>query len=113
LYECRLSPDGRTLVTSVDSIDDKSNKKYRHLFVRSTGSGSLRQFTRGDHSDFNPQYSPDGKLIAFLSSRKGRPQIWLIPVDGGEAWQLTELKGSVTSFEWSPDSRRIVLSFVP
>ncbi|MCB1216185.1 S9 family peptidase [bacterium] len=113
MYECRLSPDGRQLVTSVDSIDPKSNKKYRHLFVRPVGQGSLRQFTRGDHSDFSPQYSPDGKLIAFLSSRRGRPQLWLIPVDGGEAWQLTELKGSVTSFEWSPDSKRIVFSFSP
>lgn len=113
LYECRLSPDGNTLVTSVDSIDSKSNKKYRHLFIRPTGSGSLRQFTRGEQNDSNPKFSPDGKLIAFLSSRKGRPQLWLIPVDGGEAWQLTELKGSVTAFEWSPDSKKIAFSFVP
>ncbi|MCC7476905.1 S9 family peptidase [bacterium] len=113
--ELELSPDGRTLLTSISAINNKDeNKKYSNLYVRPLGAGaSLKQFTRGEFSDMRPRFSPDGKLIAFSSSRSGSMQLHLIPTDGGESWQLTKLKGSVGVFEWSPDSKSIVFTFTP
>ena len=59
-----------------------------------------------------PRWSPDGKYISFLSSRPGPAkgtQVWVLERSGGEARQLTQLKGGVTSYQWSPDSTRLAL----
>ena len=57
---------------------------------------------------FCPQYSPDGKHLAFASNRGGPPEIWLSNADGQGIMQLTNLRGLATgSPTWSPDSRKI------
>ena len=78
------------------------------------GSGNF-QITFAEKSSNNPQWSPDGKWIAFTSSRGAaapgqsapRNQVWRIRVDGGEAEQLTEAKAGVSDFRWSPDGKWI------
>src|SRR4029453_11542959 len=56
-------------------------------------------------------WSPDGKYLAFLSSRQGAKgaQIWLMNRAGGEAVKLTEVKGGISDYAWSPDSKRFIL----
>lgn len=69
-----------------------------------------RRLTRG-FRDTSPKYSPDGTVLAFLrASQGGKPQIFISDSRGGEARQLTDQKLGVSEFEWSPDSRRIVLT---
>jgi Tol biopolymer transport system component/DNA-binding winged helix-turn-helix (wHTH) protein len=58
-------------------------------------------------ADFDPQYSPDGKKIAFISTRTGKSQIWLCDDDGANTFQLTSLDGAIQSLAWSPDGKRI------
>src|SRR5207253_1121130 len=70
--------------------------------------------TTAQARDASPQWSPDGRRIAFLSTRRGKPQIFLIPVDGGEARPLTALPQGVGSGPaWSPDGQRIAFSANP
>jgi len=58
----------------------------------------------------HPRWSPDGKLLAFLSERnEGKKQVWLLNRLGGEAQQLTDTVQDVEDFSWSPDGRRLVL----
>jgi len=60
----------------------------------------------------HPRWSQDGKWIAFLSGREDEneiDQLWILPIGGGEAEKLTDTKGGVEDFAWSPDSKRIVL----
>ena len=64
------------------------------------GASGAAQLTRGDKSCDNPQWSPDGKTIAFTSNRGGKNNVWLIPADGGEAEQLTDVKSGVGSHRW-------------
>jgi Tol biopolymer transport system component len=70
-------------------------------------SREARQFTNSTKSEFSPRWSPDGKMLAFISDREERPQIFLMKVNGGEATQLTEGKNGIRSFEWSPDGKQI------
>jgi dipeptidyl aminopeptidase/acylaminoacyl peptidase len=74
------------------------------------GSGPPRQLTAGTSKDKQPRWSPDGQRIAFLSDRAGLNQIFLIRPDGGEARQLSFFKGGVSSFEWSPDGKQLLLT---
>ena len=56
--------------------------------------------TTGEKGDNHPRWSPDGTEIAFLSSRDGAPQIYILPVDGGEARPVTDFPGGVGDFMW-------------
>jgi dipeptidyl aminopeptidase/acylaminoacyl peptidase len=65
-------------------------------------------FTGGKH-DSSPRFSPDGGYLAFLRpDEKQRRQIWIIPMHGGEARQLTAAPGGAGEFAWSPDGTRLV-----
>ena len=66
--------------------------------------------TRLDHF---PQYSPDGKRIAFASNRSGSHEIWLCEADGSNAVKLTSFGGPMSNPAWSPDGRRIAFNARP
>ncbi|HEX9743795.1 MAG TPA: DPP IV N-terminal domain-containing protein, partial [bacterium] len=110
----RLSPDGENVIYAVQRVDKKTEKKFSNLWIAPTGRGAPRQFTYGDHTDAAPRWSPDGKTIAFISNRHNErePQIYLIPVDGGEARKLTDMKGTIADFKWSPDSSKFLVTFI-
>ncbi|MEO5964722.1 MAG: S9 family peptidase, partial [Candidatus Limnocylindrales bacterium] len=88
------------------------------------GSSPARQVTIGARADRHPRFSPDGTTLAFISDRRlyaeyepGRPrdtkdrddcfQVFLLPLEGGEARRLSDLPKGVTEFEWSPDGRSL------
>jgi dipeptidyl aminopeptidase/acylaminoacyl peptidase len=103
-----LSPDGKLLVFTSTLKSLAKNAVQSNLYVdRVYEEGKARRFTFTDKKDFQPKFSPDGKTIAFLSTRAGAPQIWTIPVDGGEAKKLTDFPTGINAFNWSPDGGRI------
>lgn len=108
----RCSPDGRSVAYVVSSIDVKEDKSSAHIWLAGFDGKSDRQVTFGAESESQPRWSPDGKFLAFTSSRPGPAkgnQIWLLDQQGGEAFQLTDLKGRLQDYEWSPDSKRFAL----
>ena len=121
----RLSPDGRSVVTSVKTVAPGFDG-YRHaLWIVPTDGGEARQLTIGAKNDWHARWSPDGRTLAFLSDRRSvveeEParagidpredvvQVYLLPVDGGEARRLTDLPRGVTGLEWSPDGSQLVV----
>lgn len=113
VHDARFSPDGLKIVYSVSHIDGEKDDEKEHmtLWLMTLETGESRQLTSGQTSDSSPQWSPDGKQIAFVSARNGKPQIYLIPVDGGEAQTLTKLKQGVGGGpEWSPDGKYIAFT---
>jgi len=106
--DSNLSPDGRWIAYVHLSIDRAENC-YRSAIWLTDGT-TRKQFTAGTHRDSAPRWSPDGRMLAFVSTRNGKPQIYVIPVDGGEARQLTHMENGATSPAWSPDGTRIAFN---
>jgi dipeptidyl aminopeptidase/acylaminoacyl peptidase len=109
--EVRLAPDGQNVIYTVQRVDKKTEKKYTNLWVAPVSGGEPRQFTSGDQHDAGGRWSPDGKLIAFLSDRgdKEKPaQIHLLPFNGGEASRLSQIDGEIGEMSWSPDGKQIL-----
>ncbi|MGZ7046497.1 MAG: TolB family protein, partial [Candidatus Aminicenantales bacterium] len=104
--ELQLSPDGRRLALVV-SEPAKPSGQRRNIWIYDLPGRSLKPFTGSAKSDSRPRWSPDGRTLAFLSNRDGESQIYLIPVDGGEARALTESKTGISSFDWAPDGNRL------
>ena len=116
-----ISPDGEWVAYSVKSTNIDKDETSSDLFmVKWNGSTRIQLTHTEDSSEGSPRFSPDGNYLAFITSRsdgageesddpKAKSQVWLINRSGGEAKRLTELAGGVSSFEWSPDSRRLVM----
>jgi dipeptidyl aminopeptidase/acylaminoacyl peptidase len=102
--EPQLSPDGSRLLYSVRTTDLAANKSTAQLFVVDVSSGERRQLTTAG-SNSNARFAPDGQRVAFLSTRSGSPQIWVIALDGGEARQVTQHEGGVANMAWSPTGK--------
>ncbi len=127
VYDPQISPDGKQIAYVVKSVDQDAGE-YRHAIwvVPADGTiGDARRFTYGPKNDHSPRWSPDGKWLAFVSDRegpagkdkkeekekgRGKPQIWLMPADGGEAHQLTYMKHGASDPVWSPDGRYLAFT---
>lgn len=120
----QLSPDGSRILYTISAWEhpaardtskgDRHEMRSHVWLVRRDGSGN-RQLTFGERGESSPSWSPDGQYIAFVTARGAatgeegpRPQVWVMPTDGGEAFVLTTARDGVTGYAWSPDSRRIV-----
>ena len=113
LQTARLSPDGRSMVYAVATVDAEE-QEHVALWVQSLEIGAARQLTAGRGCDTSPEWSPDGRQIAFSSTRDGKAQIYLIPVDGGEARALTALEQGVGGGPiWSADGSQIAFTAAP
>src|SRR5687767_348913 len=107
-----VSPDGSQVIYTVaqwESEQDKMERRTRVWKVATNGNSPARQISFGER-DGQPQWSPDGKYISFVSPRGGaeaKAQIYVMHADGGEAWKLTDAKENVSAYSWAPDSSRI------
>lgn len=103
----QISPDGKWVLFTKSELKWDDNKWERFLWIASTDGGESFKYTNTE-GDSSPQWSPDGKHLAFLRGSGEKRQIWLMRSTGGEATQLTKHKAAVSSFKWSPDSQGLV-----
>lgn len=102
----QISPDGQC-IAFVKVTPDALEKTYkRNIWLYSLAGGEAFQLTRGDKDSW-PRWSSDGRQLAFVSARGGKPQIYLLPTDGGEARALTDMANGAHSPDWSPDGQQI------
>ena len=110
ITDAQISSNGNSIAFVVgDCFKEKIGKAKSNIWLADVGSGTLRQFTRGAGTDNFPRWSPDGTKLAFLSDRSENRlvQVYLIDREGGEALQLTDIRGEITDFAWSPSGKEI------
>jgi dipeptidyl aminopeptidase/acylaminoacyl peptidase len=111
----QLSPDAKHVAYAVGEVhtqdDGKVEQERSALWLMRLETGEARQLTNGQARDLYPQWSPDSKQIAFISTRADKPQVYVIAVDGGEARALTSLKQGVDGIpSWSYDGQHIAFT---
>ncbi|MBZ5556720.1 MAG: S9 family peptidase [Acidobacteriia bacterium] len=118
----QISPDGATVAFVRVVVNEKDNRYETSVFtVAASGGESPRRLTSGIH-DTSPRWAPDGKRIAFVRSSASQssasdnagktqpPQIFLLPLDGGEARPLTDVASGASGPVWSPDGKTIAFN---
>jgi len=104
-----ISPDGATVIAPVTRFDLKENKGLTDLWLWSTDGKVERALTTHPANESSPLLSPDGTSLAFISQRNGdtAPQLYVLPLAGGEATRVTNVPTGVAQPKWFPDGKRI------
>src|SRR5262245_17759609 len=119
-----ISPDGRWVAYVVGvprAAGEARGRAYQEIWMTATSGGEARRFTPDKERAWAPAFSPDGKRLAFLSTRKpaGRTDdeskdditgLFVLAIDGGEARRITDDKLSVGAFHWAPAGDRIAFT---
>jgi dipeptidyl aminopeptidase/acylaminoacyl peptidase len=117
----RISPDGRWIAHTVTTQDLEEDEARTRIWMVPADGGDAVPLSAEGQSSSSPRWSPDGRYLGFLSARdedededecedeEDKTQVWTLFRKGGEAVQRTDTVQGVEAFEWSPDSKRMVL----
>lgn len=121
-----LSRDGSMAVWAQSKMDPKKGQVLSQVWLRYLSDKHLLQLTRGEESSSSPQFSPDGKRVAFLTSRKAsgggsedgevegpagpKSQVWLFDLRGGEPQQVTSMTQGVNAYRWLNDDTLLLVA---
>lgn len=111
----QISPDGKSVAVLVSKAQMESNHWQSVLELVDVASGKHRPLTQGRTKVSHPRWSPSGDRLAFLTPPVGggkdaEPQIFVLPMDGGEATQITKATNGVQHFSWSPDGKEFAFA---
>lgn len=106
--ETVLSPDQKTVMYAVTTYNIEENKSYRDLYTLPVGGGHPLRITSTPEKESSAVWTPDGKRIGYLSAKSGEMQLWEMNADGSEPVQISEVKGGITGFKYSPDGTKIM-----
>jgi dipeptidyl aminopeptidase/acylaminoacyl peptidase len=108
-----LSPDGQWAAYTVQSTDTVTDSSVSQVWMTDVSDDTTLQMTRGARGAAQPQWSPDGRILSFVSAGEGEEtgrQVWLLDRRGGDARQITHLNRHLVAYRWSPDARQLLLT---
>ncbi|MQY79721.1 MAG: hypothetical protein GH151_11090 [Bacteroidetes bacterium] len=102
-----ISPDGKWFIYTLTVPDWEKNKRFKDIYITPLSGGKTKQMTfTKDKNEDSPKWYKDSSFFAFLSNRSGnKNQIYFMRLEGDEAWQVTDDKFGVSSYEWSRDGK--------
>ena len=103
----KISPDGQDILYQGRTTDWEGNRFDTEIWLSRKGNKPIQLTNNPKKSSTNPQWSPDGNWITYISDNGGKSQIQIMNSQGGASFQLTEAKNGVSDYQWSPDSKRI------
>lgn len=106
----QLSPDGQTVAFTLSTTDLEKNTRVRQIYVVPVQGGTPRRLTTEGPVNERPRWSPDSRRIAFLSSRSGSSQIWIMDADGSNPRQVTSLSTEAAGHQFSRDGKTLVFT---
>lgn len=118
IYDPQISPDGNWVAYVVSSVDTAKDKRNADIWMISWDGKQNIQLTNTKAGESAPKFSPDGKFLSFLSSRKepggkenknDASQLWLLDRRGGEGRKITNVKSDIDDYVWSPDGEKVLL----
>ena len=109
ISEPQLSPDGKTIAFTVQTVDLARNTKPKQIWLVDLEGGAPRQITR-DGNNERPRWTGDSKSLFFISSRGGSAQVWRMDADGGNARQISRVSTEAGGVTVSADNRKIVFT---
>src|SRR6266568_1749505 len=107
----QISPDGKTIVVVVGRQNLEQDRTDRELVQVDVSSGAQHALTYERKTAGSPRWSPSGDRLAFTANdgtgRDAKPQIFGLPMTGGEAKKITNAPEGIEQFAWRPDGREI------
>jgi len=97
-----IAPDGHSVVITVSRANLAENRSDAELVQVDIATKEQRVLSRR-RGVGSPTWSPDGSMLAFLASTDGRSQIFVLPMSGGEARQVTSSPTGIQTYSWRPD----------
>src|ERR1700730_17103984 len=104
-----ISPDGKWVAYSVATPDMDANRNASNIWIVPANGGAAIQLTQSGH-DSAPTWSPDSRMLAFISSRDGNSQVYVLSMEGGESHAITHVAGGADLVKWSPDGSTIAFT---
>ncbi len=103
----QISPDDKSIVVTVARANMKDDRYDSELVLVNIADGTQRTLTFGRKGASSARWSPLGDRLAFLAiageGKDAAPQIFVLPMDGGDAKQITTAPDGVEQFAWRPD----------
>ncbi len=101
----QISPDGKTVAFVVTYHNKAENKTTSNIYIVPVDGGTVQQLTNAKGANNTPRWMPDGKSLAFVSTRDGGAQIWNVPRSGGEPHRVSAISTGVSDLQVSPDGK--------
>jgi len=102
-----ISPDGQWVVYVRQYFDVMTDRRYSNLWIARSDGSDHRPLTAGKYTEGQPAWSPDGKRLAYVSTREGSPQIYVRWMDNGQTSPITKVQEPPSGIAWSPDGSQI------